>query len=100
MYVEENSHSKVRHHPLRAGANTLVLLAVKGPDGAVVTTVTTRDAEKRATRGMTEQHASMDAAKAHLVKLAEQVTKLGWQRGARGTPKPDAFSKLPAPAKG
>jgi hypothetical protein len=67
-----------------------------------VTTVTTRDAEKKPTRGMTETHADMAAARAHLTTLAEKAQKLGWQRrsAAGAAAKPDAFTKLPAAPKG
>ncbi len=80
---------------LRANGSTLALQATKKGEGAV-TSVITRDAEKKATRGMTEQHPSMEAARAHLVKLSEQAIKLGWARRREAVVKPDAFSKLPA----
>ena len=80
-----------------AGGSTLTFLATLKPDGSAVTTVTTKDAEKKSTRGMTEMHKSMDAAKKHLATLTEQAAKLGWQRrtAAGATPRPDAFSTLP-----
>ncbi len=82
---------------LRANGSTLLLLAVLKADGAAVTTVTTRDAEKHTARGMTETHTSMEAAKSHLAALAEKAEKLGWKRGVRSVSlKPDAFTKLPA----
>jgi hypothetical protein len=85
---------------LRAGGATLSFLATRKPDGTAVTTVTTRDADKNTTRGMTETHGNFDAAKAHLVTLAEKAEKLGWQRGKPiSAAKPDVFSKLPAPPK-
>ena len=86
---------------LHAGGSTLTLSAVLKADGSAVTTVTTKDAEKKSTRGMTEQHADMAAAKVHLAALAEKAAKLGWQRRAAAGPaaKPDAFSKLPAAPK-
>ncbi len=83
---------------LRANGSTLTLQATKKTDSAI-TSVITRDPEKKATRGMTETHPTMDAAKAHLAKLAEQAVKLGWSRGRVVTPKPDAFTRLPAPPK-
>lgn len=79
---------------LRSNGSTLTLLATKKAEGAV-TTVTTRDAEKKALRGMTEQHASMEVAKGHIAKLAEQAVKLGWARRRETVAKPDAFSTLP-----
>lgn len=86
---------------LHANGSTLILSAVLKSDGSAVTTVTTKDAEKKSTRGMTEQHADMTAAKAHLAALAEKAGKLGWQRrtAAGMVAKPDAFSKLPAAPK-
>ncbi len=85
---------------LRAHGATMLLAAVRRPDGTAVTSVTTRNADKHATRGMTETHANLDAARTHLAKLAQQAEKLGWKRGARvGATKPDAFSTLPAPPK-
>lgn len=82
---------------LRANGTSLLLLAVLKPAGSAVTTVTTIDAEKRTARGMTESHVSMDAAKAHLIALADKAEKLGWKRGLRSVAlKPDAFAKLPA----
>lgn len=81
---------------LHAGGSTLTFLATRKGDG-VVTTVTTKDADKKATRGMTETHVDMAAAKVHLATLAEKAAKLGWQRRTApgAAPKPDAFSKLP-----
>lgn len=85
---------------LRANGSTLSLLATRKVDGTVVTNVMTRDAEKKTARGMTETHANMEAARAHLAKLAEQASKLGWRRGVRViAQKPDAFSKLPSAPK-
>jgi hypothetical protein len=63
---------------------------------------------------MTEQHANMEKAKAHLAVLAAKAEKLGWQRKvAPGmvaapdafrellkAPKGPAAPKLPSPPKG
>jgi hypothetical protein len=85
---------------LRANGSTLMLIGTLKTDGSVITTVTTRDADKKLTKGMTETHASMDAAKAHLAGLAEKAEKLGWQRRGRVVAsRPDAFSKLPVAPK-
>lgn len=85
---------------LRANGATLTLLATLRADGSAVTTVTTRGADKKLSKGMTQTHATMDAAKAHLATLAKDAEKLGWKRGARVVAaKPDAFSKLPAAPK-
>ncbi len=82
---------------LRAGGSTLTLLATAKPDGTAVTSVTTRDADRKSSRGMTEAHKDMNAAKAHLVVLAKQAEGLGWQRRRVSATRPDAFSTLPAP---
>ena len=82
---------------LRANGHTLTLNAVRKSDGSAITYAVTRDAEKKSSRGMTETHANIDAAKAHLAKLAEQATKAGWKRGVFAAPgrRADAFSKIP-----
>ena len=83
---------------LRANGATLTLLATLKTDGTAVTFATTKDADKKTARGLTESHANMDAARSHLASLAEKAEKLGWKRGVRVVAaKPDAFSKLPAP---
>ena len=85
---------------LRANGATLLITATLKADGKAVTTVTTIDAEKKSTRGMSEVHESMDAAKAHMAKLAEKAMKAGWQKRQHAfQPKPDAFSTIPAPPK-
>jgi hypothetical protein len=76
--------------------SALVLAAVRKPDGTIVTTVTTRNPQKQATRGMSETHKNMDAAKAHLATLAKSAEKAGWKRGTFGAVvRPDAFSSIP-----
>ena len=85
---------------LRANGCTLTFTATRRQDGAVRTTVTTRDAAKKIECGMSAQHADMDAAKKHIAGLVSGAEKLGWQRSQRAhATKPDAFSKLPAPPK-
>jgi hypothetical protein len=85
---------------LRANGSTLTLVAVRKSDGTALTSVTTRDPEKKIQKGMSEKHADMAAAKAHLTTLAEKAEKLGWSRGTRAVvQKPDAFSKLPSAPK-
>jgi hypothetical protein len=85
---------------LRANGAVLTLAAVRKDDGSAVTTVTTRDTDKKASRGMTESHKSIADAKAYLSTLAEKAEKAGWKRGTfAAAAKPDAFSKLPAPPK-
>lgn len=86
---------------LHANGSTLVLLAVRRSDGTALTTVTTKGPDKKAVRGMTESHADLTAARAHLTGLAKQAEKLGWQRRAWGASNrpADAFAKLPVAPK-
>ena len=85
---------------LRANGAVLSLLAMRKGDGTVVTSVTTKGADKKTARGMTEVHKSMDAARAHLEALVKSAAKLGWQRGQFAmAARPDAFSTLPAAPK-
>jgi hypothetical protein len=90
---------KSAHVTLRANGNTLMLLATLKAGGTVVTTATVRDAEKKLSRGMTEQHPDMAKAKVYLAGLAKKAEEMGWTRRAGGAAKPDAFSKLPAAPK-
>lgn len=97
---QKNDPPKSASITLRANGAVMTLLATCKEDGNAVTTVTTRDAEKKTTRGMTETHKSMADAKAHLSALAEKAEKLGWQRGQFAMrARPDAFTKLPAAPK-
>ena len=84
-----------------ADGATLQLVAERKGDAARTYVITT-GADKKSQRGMTEPHATFEAAKAATEKMAKAAEKLGWKRRAarKGfTPKPDAFSTLPAPAK-
>jgi len=85
---------------LRSNGSTLTFTATRRPNGSVRTAVTTRDAAKKVERGMSAEHADMDAAKKHIATLVTAAEKLGWAR-SHGTRKaaPDAFTKLPAPPK-
>lgn len=86
-----------------AGAQ-LRLVAQRKPDGSAVTyvvQVTKTGTKKTSTRGMTTKHASLDAARAAVEKMATEAAapKLGWTRKERKagfTPHPDSFSTLPA----
>ena len=81
---------------LRANGAVLTLMATCKSDGTAVSTVTTKDAEKKKTRGMTETHKTFEAAKAHLNTLAQKAQKIGWERKTfKVTAKPDAFKELP-----
>lgn len=88
---------------LTDGSGALLrITAIRKKEGAtthVVKTTKTADGKRKNERGMTATHPSLDAAKAAVGKLATEAAKLGWARkeGARGyTPKPDAFTALPA----
>ena len=86
---------------LRGNGAVMVLLAIRKENGTAVTTVTTKNpGEAKGTRGMTETHKSIDAARAHLEGLAKSAIALGWKRGTFSAKRPeDAFSKLPAAPK-
>src|SRR5262245_54436811 len=86
---------------LTSGTTQLYLLAERKPDGAVTTVNTIVQGQKGMTRGLTERHATMEAAKKRLATLADQAVAKGWLRKTstyRGfVAKPDAFSEIPAP---
>ena len=56
---------------------------------------------KTNSRGMSADHATADAARATLERLAETAAKLGWarkeSRGGGFSRRPDAFATLPKP---
>ena len=73
-------------------------MATRKTDGSATTTVTTKEAEKTPVRGMTETHASMDAAKLHLANVGHEggETRVAASGGCLGmVAKPDAFAELP-----
>ena len=84
-------------------ANDSVMSIVAERKGeAARTYVITTDAAKKSERGLTEHHATFEAAKAAISTRATQAEKLGWTRrtATRGfVARPDAFSNLPAPPK-
>lgn len=72
-------------------------------DGSVQTWATHKPKKDgKSVRGATEQHATLDVAEKAMAKLIEKALKLGWVRRERKVfaSKPDAFTALPAPAKG
>ncbi len=78
----------------------LILLAQARPDGSGTTYAATTDlTTKKTTRGMTKNHATFDAAKAEIARMAVAAEKIGWIRPLRKgfTAKPDAFTTMPAP---
>lgn len=87
---------------LTANGTTLRIRARCKSDGTAETFVTTTDAAKKTERGMTERHASFDAAKTAIAASAAKAEKLGWSRRSMGrglVTRPDAFTALPAPPK-
>ena len=90
---------------LTAGAGDkamrLTILARRTGSGGE-TTVTTFDAKKKATRGMTQKFDSFDDAIEALGKLVKDATAKGWKRTERSggfKAKPDAFTTMPAAPK-
>jgi hypothetical protein len=86
---------------LNAHGSVIQLVAERRATGARTYVITT-DAAKKSSRGMTENHATFEAAKAATEKMAKAAEKGGWQRKAarRGfVAKPDAFSTLPSAPK-
>lgn len=78
------------------GATMAIVAERKG--AAARTYVITTDANKKSQRGMTEGHATFEAAKAATEKMAAKAEKLGWSRPAarRGfVARADDFSALP-----
>jgi len=77
------------------GATMLIVAERKG-DAARTYVITTEN--KKSVRGMTEQHATFEAAQLATSKIAKAAEKLGWLRKQKRqgfAPKPDAFSTLP-----
>lgn len=86
---------------LSANGATMQIVAERKGDGAR-TYVITQDAAKVSARGMTEDHATFEAAKAHTEKMTKAAAKSGWTRKAarRGfVAKADAFTTLPTAPK-
>src|SRR5438445_11240272 len=96
------SEAKTATITLTANGTRLTLLARRLRDGSAETFVTTTDAAKKTERGMTEKHATFEAAKAAIATLAADAEKRGWLRRVAGrgfVAKPDAFTALPAAPK-
>lgn len=85
---------------LNANGATMAIVAERKGDGTAKSYVITTDADKKSTRGMTETHATFEAAKAATEKTAAKAEKLGWKRRAPRpgfVSRPDAFTSLPTP---
>lgn len=94
--VATKPSAKTASITMRANGSMLLLIAVRTESGAT-TTVTTKAPAEKSVRGMTEQHKTLEAAKARLEALAKDAEKQGWTRGQfQAVSKPDAFSSLPA----
>lgn len=85
------------------GGAQLRLVAQRKTDGSAITyvvQVTKTGTKKTSTRGMTTKHASLDAARATVEKMAsEAVSKLGWTKRERRqgfVAGPDSFTSLPS----
>jgi hypothetical protein len=80
---------------------TILARRTRGDGGEVV--VTTTDAKKKTTRGMTQKFATFDAAVASIDKHVKDAQAKGWKRSERAggfKPRPDAFTSIPAAPKG
>ena len=84
---------------LTANGSTMAIVAERKAERARTYVITT-DADKKSARGMTEPHATFEAAKVAIEKMAKAAVKAGWKRkeARRGfVAKADAFTALPAP---
>ncbi len=94
-----NAEQKTATITLRAGDNTMRLVATRRSDGSAITFVTTaKDGSKETMRGMTQQHPTFTEAKTGLNALASDAEGKGWTRKTTGrgfVAKPDAFTALP-----
>ena len=85
---------------LTANGSVMSIVAERKGEAARTYVITTDAAKSQ--RGMTEHHATFEAAKTAIATRATQAEKLGWTRptARRGfVAKPDAFSNLPAAPK-
>ena len=81
----------------------LTILARRTGGDRGETTVTTTDAKKKSTRGMTSKFDTFDLAVAALDKLVKDAVAKGWKRTERAggfKAKPDAFTTIPVAPKG
>src|SRR4030095_4578871 len=104
--VDSVKPAKRKSVTLRAGegpkALRLTILARRTRKGGE-TVVTTSDAKKKTTRGMTRQFETFDAAVASIDSLTQDAQKKGWHRTERAggfKARPDAFSEIPTAPKG
>jgi hypothetical protein len=77
----------------------LLILARRTRGDAGETVVTTTDAKKKTTRGMTAKFTTFDLAVEALGKLVQDAMQKGWKKTERAggfKARPDAFSTIPA----
>ncbi len=87
---------------LSAGKDKLTILARRTRGDRGETLVTTTDAKKNTTRGMTAKFDTFELAVAALGKLVQDAVQKGWRRSERAggfKAKPDAFTVIPAAPK-
>lgn len=100
--IETAAQPKRASVSLTAGGSKLLILAQRKADGSGVTSVTTTDAKKKATRGMTKKFDSFAEACEAMKKLEHDAVQKGWKKTERVggfKAKPDTFSTMPAPPK-
>jgi hypothetical protein len=92
-----DTQKKTSRISLTANGSKLTLFAVRRKDDTATSFVVTTDADRKATRGMTEIHTTFEAAAQAIAKRATEAEKLGWRRGVRRSfiAKPDAFTTMP-----
>jgi hypothetical protein len=90
-----------------ADGATLQLVALRKADGTAssyaIHSTKAASGKRNSERGATQQHASFDAARAAVEKVATEAAKRGWVRKPRTAgfaAKPDAFSLANLPAAG
>jgi hypothetical protein len=88
---------------LTAPGATMSIVAERKPDNSAKTYVLTADENgKNTKRGISETHATFEAAKLVTERLAKAAEKLGWARKQKRqgfVSRPDAFTTIPAPPK-
>ena len=87
---------------LTAPGATMSIVAERKADGARTYVLMADDKGKNSKRGMSETHATFEAAVAAIAKIASDAVKKGWVRKVNRAgfqPRPDAFSTLPAAPK-
>lgn len=79
---------------------TILARRTRGDGGETV--VTTTDAKKKTTRGMTTKFETFEGAVSALGKLVQDAVQKGWRRSERAggfKARPDAFTTIPVASK-